>query len=92
VPLLYAKRTQSRVVDAATWEGWRCRLVARKWVARFLRPNGTATGFVFNEPTAESRWEAIEVALATWPDRVVWGQLIRDGMKADWSWKQSAAE
>jgi len=41
---------------------------------------------------AESRWEAIEVALATWPDRVVWEQLIRNGMNADWSWKHSAAE
>jgi len=41
---------------------------------------------------AESLWVAIEVALATWPDRVVWEQLIRNGMNADWSWKHSAAE
>jgi len=54
--------------------------------------NGTANGFVFTEPTAESLWEAIEVALATWPNRDVWEQLIRNGMKADWSWKHSAAE
>ena len=40
----------------------------------------------------ESLWEAIEVALATWPDRVVWEQLILNGMKADWSWTHSAAE
>jgi len=32
------------------------------------------------------------VALATWPDRVVWEQLIRNGMEADWSWTHSAAE
>jgi starch synthase len=54
--------------------------------------NGSATGFVFHEPTALSLWEAIGVALATWPDRVVWEQWIRYGMKADWSWKHSAAE
>jgi len=41
---------------------------------------------------AESLWVAIEVALATWPDRVVWEQLIRNGMEADWSWTHSAAE
>ncbi len=41
---------------------------------------------------ADSLWEAIEAALATWPDRVVWKQLIRNGMEADGSWKHSAAE
>ena len=35
--LIYAKRTQFRVAEAATLEGWRCRLVARNWVARFSR-------------------------------------------------------
>jgi len=54
--------------------------------------DGTANRFVFTEPTAESLWEAIEVALATCPDRVVWEQLIRNGMQADWSWNHSAAE
>src|SRR5271157_503418 len=35
--LIYAKRTQFRVAEAATLEGWRYRLVARNWVARFSR-------------------------------------------------------
>ena len=35
--LLYAKQTEFRVVEAATLEDWRCRLVARKWVARLSR-------------------------------------------------------
>jgi starch synthase len=52
----------------------------------------TATGFTFTEPTADSLWNAIEEALALWPNREIWEQLIRNGMQADWSWDRSAQE
>ncbi|QEH38214.1 Glycogen synthase [Aquisphaera giovannonii] len=54
--------------------------------------DGTANGFSFAEPNAGALWNAIEVALATWKNRTVWESLIRNGMKADWSWAHSAAE
>jgi starch synthase len=54
--------------------------------------DGTANGFGFLEPTAEALWRTIERALATWNDRSVWEQLIRNGMEADWSWDHSARE
>jgi starch synthase len=54
--------------------------------------NGTATGFVFIEPTAPALWATIERALALWPDRARWLELQRTGMNADWSWERSARE
>lgn len=53
---------------------------------------GTANGFVFQEATAEALWDAIERAMTTWTERPVWGELIRNGMSADWSWARSAGE
>jgi starch synthase len=54
--------------------------------------DGTATGFVFREPTRDALWHAIERALALWPDRASWRKVARTGMKADWSWDRSALE
>lgn len=52
--------------------------------------DGTATGFVFEEPTAEAFRAAIGRALALWPDRPAWSRLVRTGMRGDWSWERSA--
>jgi starch synthase len=54
--------------------------------------NGSATGFVFAEPTAEALWATIERVFALWPDRAAWLKLQRTGMTADWSWERSARE
>jgi starch synthase len=54
--------------------------------------NGTATGFVFVEPTSPALWTAIERALELWPDRAAWLKLQRAGMTADWSWERSARD
>jgi starch synthase len=54
--------------------------------------NGTATGFVFIEPTPAALWATIERVLALWPDRAAWVQLQRRGMTTDWSWDRSARE
>jgi len=53
---------------------------------------GTATGFVFSDPAPQALWEAIERALALWPDREIWLKLMKSGMAADWSWERSARE
>ena len=40
--------------------------------------NGTATGFVFIEPTPQALWATIERVLALWPDRDAWLKLHAD--------------
>jgi starch synthase len=54
--------------------------------------SGTANGFVFADASADALWVAIERALATWSNREIWDQLIRNGMRADWSWDHSARD
>ena len=51
--------------------------------------DGTATGFSFIPATPHALWQAIETALMVWEDRRVWDQLVRNGMRADWSWEHS---
>jgi starch synthase len=51
---------------------------------------GTATGFVFDDPTPEALGAAIGRALALWPDRAAWHRLMAAGMRTDWSWDQAA--
>lgn len=53
---------------------------------------GTATGFLFQEPTGRGLRGAIDRALALWPDRRGWHGLVAAGMRADWSWDRSARE
>lgn len=52
--------------------------------------DGTATGFVFQEPAPWALREALDRALRLWPDRETWLQLMRNGMRGDWSWHTSA--
>jgi starch synthase len=53
--------------------------------------DGTATGFVFDRPTADALWWAIARTLAHWrePDPA-WQQLAVTGMRQDFSWRASA--
>jgi starch synthase len=51
---------------------------------------GTATGFVFHEPTAQALWRGLERVLAVWHDRQTWLAIVQNGMRADWSWDHSA--
>jgi starch synthase len=54
---------------------------------------GTATGFRFGPYTATAFQEAVQRAVMTYrqqPD--VWRQLVRTGIRQDWSWDRSAAE
>jgi starch synthase len=53
---------------------------------------GTATGFVFNDPTPQALWETIQRVLALWPDRKTWLKLMKTAMQVDWSWERSALE
>ncbi len=52
---------------------------------------GTATGFTFDEPTAEALWAAIARALELWHQPgIAWERLAVAGMREDYSWATSA--
>jgi starch synthase len=53
---------------------------------------GTATGFSFDQYTTAALADALDRACQTFSKRQVWEQLIRTGMKQDWSWSHSARE
>ena len=55
--------------------------------------NGTATGFLALPDDRDSLNTTIWRALDTyWNNRDVWNQLIKSGMRQDWSWAKSAIE
>ncbi|HEC07626.1 MAG TPA: glycosyltransferase, partial [Thiolapillus brandeum] len=54
--------------------------------------NGTATGFVFHEPSAASMLHAVERALKLYQNTAEWHKLIRTAMAQDFGWTKSASE
>lgn len=50
----------------------------------------TANGFHFEEPSGTALLDAIDRALALYPQTAVWRRLIAAGMRQDFSWKKSA--
>ena len=54
--------------------------------------NRTATGFVFNQPTAASLNNAIQRALKLYANKPLWLQLQTQGMRQDFGWQHSAQQ
>ncbi len=55
--------------------------------------NGTATGFSFADYSGLALSETLDRACQMYvAKKNLWGQLIRTGMKQDWSWAHSACE
>jgi starch synthase len=52
--------------------------------------NKTATGFSFHETTATALRDAVVRALSCYREPDTWLQIMRTGMKQDFSWKRSA--
>ncbi|GIW80489.1 MAG: glycogen synthase [Gemmatales bacterium] len=53
----------------------------------------SATGFVFQAPSAEALLDALCRALCVFRNEPeIWRRLMMNGMKQDWSWSRSAAE
>jgi starch synthase len=50
------------------------------------------TGFLFEEASAEALRQAIERALATYADAARWQQMMKAGMRRDFSWEKSAQQ
>jgi starch synthase len=53
---------------------------------------GEGTGFKFQGYDAREFLQAIDRALASFADQTQWRELMRNGMRKDYSWKQPAAE
>lgn len=54
------------------------------------KPNESANGFVFNVPTPEHLFAAIERAIKTYENPMLWKQLQINAMSKDFSWDVSA--
>ena len=51
---------------------------------------GQGTGFRFRAYDPDEFKEAVNRALALWPDREQWRRLMLNGMREDFSWTESA--
>lgn len=56
----------------------------RPWSSR----TGEGTGFVFDHYTPHGLVWAVEQALGLYPDRRLWLQIVRNGMRSDFSWER----
>jgi len=61
-------------------------------VIEFNPNSGEGTGFRFDSYDADGFRSAVNRALALWPNRESWQQLVRNGMKQDFSWNRSARQ
>lgn len=52
--------------------------------------NKTATGIVFNETRGASLFDAINLTVQLYQDKKLWNKLMSNGMKQEFSWKESA--
>jgi starch synthase len=53
--------------------------------------NNTATGFIFDEPSAEALADTISYALSYYDDKPTWQNIVKNCMNQDFSWDHSAA-
>lgn len=54
--------------------------------------NGQGNGFMFADYHPDAMMQALNAALAAFPNKKIWTRLQKNGMKADFSWGRSAAE
>lgn len=59
-------------------------------IQQFDPSSGQGTGFKFLEHEAGAVLDQIREAIQTYQDKAVWQQLVKNGMKADFSWDESA--
>jgi starch synthase len=52
----------------------------------------TATGFTFEAATREALVTTLERAIAAYPNRARWRQMMHQAMTRDFSWAQSAQQ
>jgi starch synthase len=54
--------------------------------------SGTATGFVFDEPTSQALLTALLRAIDYFSNNTKWRKLAKQGMEQDYSWQKSARQ
>jgi starch synthase len=54
--------------------------------------DGTATGFVFDNESADELYRAAQRAVALYADRGAWAKVMRQAMTRDFSWEASARQ
>lgn len=61
-------------------------------VTDYVKNTGTGTGFVFENFTVDSMIDAINRAVELYAKRSKWSQLVKNGMRQNFSWNQSAVK
>jgi len=61
-------------------------------IEQFDPRSGKGTGFKFAGYKTKDFLGQIETAVRMYDNRVAWGKVVENGMRADFSWKQSAQE
>ncbi|MBW2647791.1 MAG: glycosyltransferase, partial [Deltaproteobacteria bacterium] len=61
-------------------------------IQQFVPETGEGTGFKFVDYNASSFLGTIKNALKLFQNKKVWTRIVKNGMKADFSWKRSAEE
>ena len=61
-------------------------------VVNFDPKSGEGNGFVFKEYETKAFLEAVDRTLRAYGDPKVWTQLVKNGMKCDFSWQSSAKQ
>jgi starch synthase len=59
-------------------------------IQQFDPNSGKGTGFKFLKHEARAVLDQIRQAIQTYQDKAVWQELVKNGMKADFSWDESA--
>jgi starch synthase len=54
--------------------------------------DGTATGFVFEDGTADALLGAVQRAVALYPEKASWRRIMQRAMTRDFSWESSARQ
>ena len=61
-------------------------------VRDFNEDRSSATGYTFQPFTSRAFFDAVEQAVALYPDRPRWRAMMREGMGQDFSWRKSAEQ
>jgi len=62
------------------------------WGASLLSGKKNGNGFVFTNPKPEALLDAIHRAVMVYANKKEWTQIVKNGMKADFSWERSASK
>ena len=54
--------------------------------------SAAATGFSFTPYSAPALWQSIMRAVTAWQDKEEWKEMVRRGMRVDFSWRNSAVQ